>query len=89
MQVNDIDKITLEARKAYRFLFEYQAHILDLMKFIQSSYGLKYIGGYSMFSNSTPQRGKGNLDNWSWDWLNMYFYQFAFYYALLPITMSL
>lgn len=80
MQTNNIDNITLEARKAYRFLFEYQSRILDLMKFIQSNYDLKYYGGLPMFSDAAPQKGRGDLDNWSWDWLNMYYYQFSFFY---------
>ena len=74
----NIEEITLEARKAYRFLFQYQQCILNLMGFSCGSLGLKYAGGYSKFSNTTPRSGRGNLDNWAWDWLNMYFYEFHF-----------
>ncbi len=80
MQQNNIKDITLEAHKAYLFLFEYQSRILDLMNFIKSQYLLTYVGGYPMFSNSTPQQGTVSLDKWGWDWLNMYYYQFVFKY---------
>lgn len=74
----NIEKITLEARKAYRFLFQYQQRILDLMSFIGGSLGLNYSGGWPKFSNPAPRSGGGNLNNWAWDWLNMYFYEFHF-----------
>ena len=78
--MQDLNKITLEARKAYRFLFQYQQRILDLMSFIGGSFNLKYAGGFSKFSNATPRDGRGKLENWAWDWLNMYFYEFHFQY---------
>lgn len=67
-----------EARKAYRFLYDYQKRILDLVSYIGGKYGFRYRGGYSKFSNSSPRDGKGNLGNWAWDWLNLYFYEFNF-----------
>lgn len=67
-----------EARKAYRFLYDYQKRILDLISYIGGKYGFRYRGGYSKFSNSSPKDGKGNLGNWAWDWLNLYFYEFNF-----------
>ena|SRR6218665_2920988 len=68
----------LEVRKAYRFLYQYQRKILDLVDFIGKSYGLNYSGGFSRFSNASPRNGWGNLNSWAWDWLNMYFYEFKF-----------
>lgn len=73
-----INNITLEVRKAYRFLFEYQKRIIDLVSFIEGKFGLKYAGGYPKFSNAAPRNGGGKLENWAWDWLNMYFYEFHF-----------
>lgn len=74
----DIKETLLEARKAYRFLYEYQRRILDLADFIGKKYDYTYQGGYSKFSNVTPRDGKGHLNNWAWDWLNMYYYEFHF-----------
>lgn len=68
----------VEVRKAYRFLFEYQKRILDLIRFIGRKYGFSYSGGFPKYSNPTPRRGRGSLSNWSWDWLNFYFYEFNF-----------
>ena len=76
--MQSIDEVTLNVRKAYRFLFQYQCRILDLMSFVSSSLGLVYQGGYPKFSNAAPNSGRGKLDHWAWDWLNMYFYEFHF-----------
>lgn len=67
-----------EVRKAYRFLYQYQRKILDLVSYIGSSYGLNYNGGFTKFSNSAPRNGWGNLNNWAWDWLSMYYHEFNF-----------
>lgn len=75
---NNINETMLEIRKAYRLLFDYQNRILNLMKYIRTFYGLTYYAGYPMFSWASPKSGGGSLDNWAWDWLNMYFYQFSF-----------
>lgn len=68
----------IEVRKAYRFLYKYQRKVLDLISYIGGSYGLNYSGGFTKFSNSSPRNGKGNLTNWAWDWLSMYYYEFNF-----------
>lgn len=75
---NNISETMLEVRKAYRLLFDYQNRILNLMNYIRVFYGLCYTGGYPKLSNASPRAGAGSLDNWAWDWLNMYFYQFSF-----------
>ena len=74
-----IDQALLDVRKSYRLLYDYQRRILDLVKFIKGKYRLKYEGGYPKFSKSAPRDGRGNLENWAWDWLSMYFYEFHFY----------
>lgn len=76
--LDNVNDILLNVRKAYRLLFEYQKRILDLMSFIGGSFGFSYNGGYPKFSGSSPKNGKGKLNNWSWDWLNMYYYEFNF-----------
>src|SRR5206468_2434303 len=37
-----------------------------------------YKGGYPYFSDCAPREGKGSLDDWAWDWLNLMFYEFHF-----------
>lgn len=72
------ENILLDVRKSYRLLYVYQRRVMDLMKFIGDSLALGYEGGWSWFSNPAPNNGKGDLDKWAWDWLNMYLYEFHF-----------
>ena len=74
----EIDQALLDVRKAYRLLHDYQRAALDSAKYIGAQIGFTYSGGYSAFSDCTPRDGKGSLDNWSWDWLNLVFYDFHF-----------
>jgi hypothetical protein len=48
------------------------------MKYISKRFNIPYSGGWSKFSGSSPKDGKGSLDNWAWDWLNLYLYEFHF-----------
>ena len=74
---SQLEAALTDVRTAYRLLFEYQKHVLSLVKFIGHHYSYTYEGGSPRFS-SAASKGKGNLNNWSWDWLNMYLYQFNF-----------
>jgi hypothetical protein len=74
----DFDHVFLDVRRAYRLLYLYQRRVMDLMKFIGNQLGLRYAGGWCQYSGATPRNGKGSLDNWAWDWLNMYQYEFNF-----------
>ena len=74
----EIDQALLTVRRAYRLLHDYQRAALDAAKYIGAQLGFTYDGGYSNFSNCAPRDGKGDLDNWSWDWLNLVFYDFTF-----------
>ncbi|WBX74758.1 hypothetical protein PG913_06225 [Tenacibaculum pacificus] len=68
------ENLSLEIRKAYRLLFDYQQRILNLMQFISSTYNIPYKNGKPLFSG----RGSNKLNNWSWDWIYMYCYEFHF-----------
>jgi hypothetical protein len=48
------------------------------MKYISKRLNIPYVGGWSKFSASSPRGGRGSLDNWAWDWLNLYLYEFHF-----------
>jgi hypothetical protein len=78
VSTKEIDQALLDVRKAYRLLHDYQRAALDAAKYIGAQIGFTYFGGYSNFSNCAPRDGKGLLDNWSWDWLNLVFYDFHF-----------
>lgn len=74
----DNNDLLLQIRKAYRLLFDYQTKLLGLVKYIGGRFGYNYEGGYPKFSGNGPREGKGNLERWSWDWLNLYFHEFHF-----------
>jgi len=78
MSNNDTSSLLSDVRHAYRLLFQFQTRILNLSKIIGNSFNLNYAGGYPQFSAAAPKNGKGSLDNWGWDWLNMYYYEFHF-----------
>ncbi|MBU2526819.1 MAG: hypothetical protein KKC03_09490 [Bacteroidetes bacterium] len=77
--MHELKNSLIEVRKAYRLLYDYQKKVLDLVQFIGSEYGRSYNGGYSKYCNVAPRNGKGSLDQWAWDWLNMYYYEFNFH----------
>ncbi|UYZ58062.1 hypothetical protein [Hymenobacter latericus] len=72
----DLAAVALDVRKAYRLLYLFQSRVMDTVKFIAEQLGRNYHGGWCWFSNVTPRDGRGSLDNWAWDWLNMYHYEF-------------
>lgn len=74
----EIKQTLQEARKAYRFLYNYQKRILDLVSYIGQKYNFKFKGGYPHFSNMQRKSTSVELDLWAWDWLNMYYYEFLF-----------
>ena len=75
----DIDQALADVRRAYRLLHDYQRAALDAAAYIGSQLDLTYAGGYPFFSDCAPRPGKGSLDCWAWDWLNMVLYGFDFY----------
>jgi len=75
---NDFDNAMKDVRASFRLLYSFNRRVLDLMKYIEAKLSLKYSGGYPRFSNASPKGGKGQLDFWGWDWLNLYCYEFHF-----------
>lgn len=78
MPKKNLQKTFNEVRKAYRFLYDYQRQILSIVGQVGEDLHLDYCGGYPFFSLPSPGFGAGKLQNWSWDWLNMYTYEFHF-----------
>lgn len=73
---NDFSKILADVRKAYRLLFLYQTRIQDLIQYIGTGYSFSFESGWSKFSQH-PKKGKGvRLNQWAWDWLPYYLYEF-------------
>ncbi|PQJ79314.1 hypothetical protein [Polaribacter porphyrae] len=78
MDNKDLDKVLGDVRIAYRLLYEYQKRVLDLVSYLGNNLGFSYEQGCPRFSSTVPRKGKRVLSRWSWDWLNMYFYEFHF-----------
>ena len=74
----DIESVLVDVRKSYRTLYTYQKMVLDLAKYIGDRLSFSYAGGWPKFSGDSPRTGKGALHQSSWDWLNMYYYDFHF-----------
>ena len=92
LNISQLDNALCDVRKAFRLLYSYQLRVLDLVKFISNNLEYDYKGGNSIFSNPCPRNGKGNLNLWAWDWLNMYYYEFFFGYKTIAghnITFSI
>lgn len=65
-----------DVRKSYRLLALYQQRIKDTVKYIGNVYGMNFDSGWSKFSKTASRGRRVNIDDWSWDWLSMYFYEF-------------
>ena len=76
--MQEIKESLIEVRKAYRLIFDFQSRILDLISYIKGKMNFDYSGGFVKYSNQSPRNGSGGLKQWSWDWLNFYFYEFHF-----------
>lgn len=74
-QLNDA---LTEVRRAYRLLYLYQRRVLDIVNFIGNKMSLNFDSGWSKFSNPAGTKKKVHLNNWAWDWLTLYCYQFYF-----------
>lgn len=73
-----IDQALLDVRKAYRLLHDYQRMVIDAVNYIGKQLNVVYVGGWPRYSDASPRAGRGELDSWAWDWLNMMFYEFHF-----------
>jgi hypothetical protein len=76
--MEDFENMIINVRSSFRLLYSFNRRILDLMKYIGKKFNIPYCGGWSKFSASSPKDGKGSLNNWGWDWLNLYLYEFHF-----------
>ncbi len=75
---SNVEALLCDVRKAYRLLHIYQKRVLDLVNFISNYWGFKLNSGNPWFSNASFQRSSVKLNQWPWDWLPMYCYNFYF-----------
>jgi hypothetical protein len=76
---DQLSNILVDVRKAYRLLYSYQRRVMDTVQFIGAQLSKHEPNGYPLFSSMAPGEGrKVNFDNWAWDWMPMYCYEFYF-----------
>lgn len=79
MTKHELETALIDVRKAYRLLYAYQRRVMDTIKFIADTLSKNVQSGYAIYSGNAPKNGSRiNLECWSWDWLNMYMYEFYF-----------
>lgn len=74
----DFEEVLTDVRSAYRLVYLYQRKVLDVVRIIGNKLQFSYHRGYPKFSDPSITRGKEGLDDWAWDWLNLYLYEFNF-----------
>lgn len=79
MTQSELQLFLLNSRKSFRNLFIYIERIKDTIRYIDSILlGHNFRTGHTQFSNIAKDNSGARLDNWAWDWLPMYAYEFHF-----------
>lgn len=76
LNTKEINEVLKDVRSAYRLLSLYQKRLLDIVKYISNRYNLSFNSGWSKFSNASSNGNRASIDRSSWDWLNLYLYEF-------------
>ena len=79
MTKDELHDFLLDSRKSFRNLYLYIDRVKDIMRYINSILiDHKYTSGHTQFSNIAKDNFSAKLDNWAWDWIPMYLYEFHF-----------
>lgn len=79
MNQEELNGFLVDSRKSFRNLYIFIDRVKDIMKEIDSALvGQQYTSGHTQFSNIAKDNKQAKLDNWAWDWLPMYNYEFHF-----------
>jgi len=76
--MSNIEDVLVDVRKAYRLLYVFNSKIIDLMKYIDSTFGMKFGGVRSLFTQDNSINWKKGIDNWARDFFNLYLSEFYF-----------
>lgn len=71
-----INEVLKDVRSSYRLLALYQNRLLDIIKYAANTYNTSFNSGWSKFSKAAANGNKASIDKSSWDWLNLYLYEF-------------
>jgi hypothetical protein len=75
----ELAKALVDVRKAYRLLHTYQARALDIIKYVSKKLNVTLQSAWPWYTDTTVSGDKVDLDNWSFDWLPMYLYEFVLF----------
>lgn len=76
LDADNLTNLFIDVRNSYRFLYNYQKRVMDLVSFIGHRWNFKFESGESNFCN--PPSNWKNIDpnkHWSWDFLLLYNYR--------------
>ena len=76
LNITEIKDVLKDVRSSYRLLALYQKRLLDIIKYSASTYNVNFNSGWSKFSNASLHGNRASIDKSSWDWLNLYLYEF-------------
>ena len=93
--MNPIENMLADVRRAHRLVFEYQKRMLDLMQLVRNLYDFPNSpAGKKHFSaplHNTEKFSKDNKDaninidgKWAWDFIYSYYCQFTGWHSMLP-----
>jgi len=74
----EFEKVLKDVRSSYRFLYQYQKRLMDLVTFISNHLGFQFAEGEPHFHNNSLKSLK-NIDpgkHWAWNSLQLYNYNF-------------
>ena len=73
-EMHEVEGLMLDVRKSYRFLYEYQRRVMDLISFIAGYWGFVYDKGEPLFCKPPSHKKINPSINWAWDFLLFYNY---------------
>jgi hypothetical protein len=73
---NEFQQSLQDVRMSYRLLAIYQRRILDTIGYVFNQFNTSETSWHNSFCNTSRSNGKVRLDQWSWDWLSMYYASF-------------
>jgi hypothetical protein len=76
LSTTEINAVLKDVRSSYRLLALYQKRLFDIVKYTASAYNVSFSSGWAKFGNAVPNGNRASIDRSSWDWLNLYLYEF-------------
>jgi hypothetical protein len=76
LNTTEINTVLKDVRSSYRLLALYQKRLLDIVKYTANTYNVSFNSGWTKFGNAVPNGNRASIDRSSWDWLNLYLYEF-------------